>query len=136
MLLRSLLAFVILCPALLALCPALLAQTGSAGNYKGKWNGMSASGDFQLKLEQSSGDWKATVQFTFADTAIPTKVKAVAVDGGHIDVTYDFDLAGNKLESHLEGEMKDGLLKGKYKTKALADGSGVDEGTWEAKRAE
>ncbi|MBI4909018.1 MAG: hypothetical protein HY820_35685 [Acidobacteria bacterium] len=120
----------------LACAGIAVAQPNLAGTYKGKWTGGSAGGDFTIRLEQTGGDWKATVQFSIADTAIPTTVKTLRVAGARVEVAYEFDLGGNKLQSQLEGDIKDGALSGKYKTKAVADGSAVDEGTCEAKRAE
>ena len=121
---------------LIAAAACIVAQDNLAGAYKGKWNGMSASGDFSLKLENSGGTWKATIEFTLGDNPVPTIVRSVRVDGSKIEATYDFDLGGNKLQSSLQGEIRGGQLTGKYKTKALADGNGVDEGTCDAKRAE
>lgn len=106
-----------------------------AGTYKGKWTGMSASGDFSMQLTQAGNDWKATVVFSIADTPIPTTVKKLNVSPGKVEIAYEFDLAGNKLESQMEAAVKEGQLTGKYKTKAGAEGNQVDEGTCEAKRA-
>ncbi len=111
-----------------------VAQDDPAGTYKGKWNGASTGGDFTLQLEKAGAAWKATVQFTLADNPIPTTVKTLKLDGKRLEIAYEFDLGGNKLLSQLEGELTGGALTGKYKTKALADGSPLDEGTCEAKR--
>ena len=119
---------------LLLFCFGSLGQAGLAGTYKGKWTGGSASGDFEIRLAQATDGWSATVQFTLGENAIPTTVRMLKVTNSTIDITYDFDLGGNKLQSHLVGEVKQGSLTGKYQTKSLADNSSVDEGTCEAKR--
>jgi hypothetical protein len=54
------------------------------------------------------------------------------VDGSKIEIVYDFDLGDVKLQSTATGELKGKVLEGSYKTKSLADGSAVDEGTWKA----
>jgi hypothetical protein len=119
---------------LLLLCGVLGAQDNIAGTYKGKWTGMSAGGDFTLRLEKAGDDWKAAVQFSFADNPIPTQVKAIRVTGTQLETTYEFELGGNKLQSQLQAEVRNGQLTGKYRTKAVMDGTPVDEGTCEAKK--
>ena len=51
-------------------------------------------------------------------------------------IVYTFDLQGNVLESTVNGEIKGRTLEGTYSTKAVADGSAVDEGTWKATASE
>jgi hypothetical protein len=68
--------------------------------------------------------------FTFSGADIKTKVTSVTVDGSKVKVVYEFDLDGNGLESTITGELKGTTLAGEYHTKAAADGSAVDEGTW------
>jgi hypothetical protein len=122
--------------ALLLLCLAGFGQLNLAGTYKGKWAGATANGEFTVRLEQNAGAWKATVQFTLGGADVPTTMNMLRVDGSTIEMKYDFDLGGNKLQSHLTGEIKEGQFSAKYKTTALADDSAVDEGTCEAKRQE
>ena len=122
--------------ALLLLCLACFGQSSPAGTYKGKWAGGAANGDFTVRLERAGDEWKATVQFTLGGADVPTTMNMLRVDGSTIEMKYDFDLGGNKLQSHLTGEIKEGQFSAKYKTKALADDSAVDEGTCEAKRQE
>jgi OOP family OmpA-OmpF porin len=53
---------------------------------------------------------------------------------GKLDVTYDFNVQGATLRSHLMGDASAGAFKGRYET-TLSDGSaGVDSGTWSAAR--
>lgn len=109
-----------------------LAAADIAGTYKGSWSG-GASGDFRIKLEPAdNGQWNAEIVFTMGTDEVKTKVKSVKVDGSKLDVVYDFDLQGNALESTVTGELTGKTLEGTYKTKAVGDGSPVDEGTWKA----
>lgn len=120
---------------LLITTAAVFAQDGPAGTYKGKWSGASAGGDFMIKLEKDGAAWKATVRFSLGENEVPTNVSLLDVKGSSMEMKYEFDLGGNKLQSHLEGEFKDGQLNGKYKTRAVADAASViDEGTCTAKR--
>jgi len=67
------------------------------GKYTGKWQGASASGDFQMILSSTgSGQWKAEVSFKLADQDVPCEVTALAVNGAAIHVVYTFDLLGTK----------------------------------------
>ncbi len=107
-----------------------------AGTYKGSWSG-GASGDFRLKLEQTTGgEWKADIVFTMGTDEVKTKIKSVKVDGSKVDIVYDFDLQGNALESTVAGELTGKTMEGTYKTKTVVDGSPVDEGTWKVSAQE
>lgn len=113
-----------------------LAAADVAGTYKGSWSG-AANGDFRLKLEQSAtGDWKADIVFTMGTDEVKTKTKSVKVDGSKVDIIYDFDLQGNALESAVTGQLTGKIMEGTYKTKTVADGSPVDEGTWKVSAQE
>ena len=117
-----------------------LVATGAAadvaGTYKGSWSG-GANGDFRLKLEQTpGGEWKADIVFTMGTDEVKTKIKSVKVDGSKVDIVYDFDLQGNALESTVAGELTGKTMEGTYKTKTVADGSPVDEGTWKVSAQE
>ena len=122
---------------LLSLCFALaliLFAAGIAGTYKGSYSGSAgASGDIRVSLKQADdGAWKSEVTFAFGSEDIKTKVTSVTVDGSRVKIVYEFDLDGNGLESTLTGELNGTTLAGSYHTKATADGSAVDEGTWKA----
>ena len=118
---------------LLALIAGLPLFAISPGKYAGKWEGASgASGDFRLTLASASdGKWNAEVVFAFGGQDVKCKVKSVSVDGDQIAVVYSFDLQGFELESAIEGKASGDRLAGSYKTRALADGSVIDEGTWQ-----
>jgi len=116
----------------LVLALALLAA-GLAGSYKGTWSGSGGGGDFIISLTQSGADWKADITFSFSGETVKTKVTSLKIDGDKMTAVYTFDLQGNVLESTVKGELKDGVLAGEYSTKAVADGSAVDAGTWTTK---
>lgn len=106
-----------------------------AGRYKGDWQGTAAGGGITLALEAAAeGKWSCQVSFTLGDQEVKTKVTYVRVEGGKMEARYEFDLGGARLESTITGELRGGRIEGGYRTKALADGSPVDEGTWKATR--
>jgi hypothetical protein len=112
---------------------AVLLSAGLAGTYKGTFSGSSgSSGDITVTLSQTDNDWKSEVTFTLGGDTVKTKVTSVKADGSKFTVVYTFDLQGTVLESTVSGELKDGTLAGAYHTKAVADGSAVDDGTWKA----
>jgi hypothetical protein len=108
-----------------------LFAAGLAGTYKGTWSG-SGSGDFTITLSQASDDWKADITFTLGGETVKTKVTSLKVDGAKLKCSYQFDLQGTVLESTITGELNGSTLAGDYHTKAVADGSAVDDGTWKA----
>jgi hypothetical protein len=102
------------------------------GTYKGTWSGGQASGEITMTLRTVDGATKAEVSFAFGGQDNKCHVTSVKVDGSKIEIVYDFDLGDVKLQSTATGELKGKVLEGSYKTKSLADGSAVDEGTWKA----
>ena len=112
-----------------------VSAAGLAGTYKGSWSG-AATGDFRLKLEQTGAEWKADIVFTMGTDEVKTKIKSVKVDGAKVDIVYDFDLQGTPLESTVSGQLTGNTMEGTYKTKTVADGSPVDEGTWKVSAQE
>jgi hypothetical protein len=108
---------------ILSLVTAIVLFAGLAGNYKGTWSG-GGSGDIRISLQPGDGgEWKSTVTFTFDGSEVQTKVTSVKVDGSKLKIVYTFDIKGRTME-------------GTYSTKAVADGSAVDEGTWKATASE
>ena len=108
-----------------------------AGRFAGEWksNGGGGNGAFRMSLEPGSGGaCKAEVTFDFSGSDVKTSVRECKMDGTKVDVTYDFDLMGNQLRSHVTGELKGDSIKGAYQTTS-SDGAPVDEGTWSASRA-
>jgi len=110
----------------------VLFAAGLAGTYKGGYSGSSgATGDIKVTLTQADGgEWKAEVSFTLGSQDVKTKMTSVKVDGSKVKIVYEFDLDGTGLESTITGELNGTTLAGDYHTKATADGSAVDEGTW------
>jgi hypothetical protein len=95
--------------------------------------GARASAISRFRLSQSAGgEWNAEVSFNLAGEDVKGKISSVQVDGAKVKVVYQFDLQGTALESTATGELKGNTLEGVYRTKAVADGSPVDEGTWKA----
>jgi hypothetical protein len=108
-----------------------------AGRYAGEWKSNSAGGGgaFRLSLESGTGGWKCDVVFAYAGQDVKTVTKEVKVDGSKLDVSYDFDLAGNALRSHVTGELNGKSFEGKYQTTTVDGSAAVDDGTWNAARA-
>jgi len=106
-----------------------------AGVYTGKWSGASgAVGDVRIALALSDGKLAPDVMFTMGSTEVKTKVTHVAVDGMKLEMKYEFDLNGVRLESTLRGTLSGEVLEGRYSTKSVVNGSAADEGEWKATR--
>ena len=120
---------------LLMTAAVLCAEPVAAGAYKGKYEGTSGGGDIKISLALTDGKWNAEAGFGLGGQEVKCKVLSVKVDGSKMQMVYSFDLGGTVLQSSIEGEMKGTTLAGTYKTKATADGSAVDEGTWTATSA-
>jgi|ERR1051326_4455245 hypothetical protein len=114
-------------------CVVSAAAADFAGTYKGTWAGGQAGGDLTMTLRAADdGTPQAQVSFTLGGQDIKCSVTSVKVDGSKIEVVYDFDLGDVKLQSTATGQLSGKALEGTYKTKSLADGSAVDEGTFKA----
>ena len=111
------------------------AEKDLAGVYTGKWSGASgAAGDFRIELTLSDGKLAPDVMFTMGSTEVKTKVTHVAVDGLKLEMKYEFDLNGVRLESIIRRTLSGEVLEGRYSTKSVVDGSAADEGEWKATR--
>ena len=110
--------------AMAAVASLLLA---AAGTYAGKWSSSygSSEGTISIRLAEP-----AEVSFTLSATPMKTKVVSVKNDGKQFEITYDFDLDGNKLTGTATGTVADGKMEGKYVTKAGTEP--VDGGTFSA----
>jgi hypothetical protein len=116
------------------LMAAVLSAKDLAGTFKGSYSGSAgASGDFTITLAHSGGQWKADVSFNLGDV-VKAKTMSVEVDEAKVKVVYQFEFQGATLESAATGELKGDNLEGIYETKAVADGSAVDQGQWSATR--
>jgi hypothetical protein len=100
-----------------------------AGTFKGTYAGGAGSGDFHLTLKvDGKGGFTGEVGFTIMGEEVPGKFTTLKIDGGKIEMAYDFDLQGTKLTSAAVGTLSGKALGGTYKTSA--EGTAVDEGTW------
>lgn len=97
-----------------------------AGTYKGTWAGASSGGDFHLTIKPGAAS--AEVGFTIEGQEVPCKVISFKADGAKLEMRYEFDLQGNKLQSAIKGNLKGKALEGTYQT--TAGDSPVDEGSW------
>ena len=104
---------------------AMLAFADIAGSFKGTWTGASAGGDFHLNVKNPSS---AEIGFTLEGQEVPGKIVSLKVDGNSIEVVYEFDLQGVKMQSDAKGTLNGKSLEGTYTT--TADGSPVDQGSW------
>ena len=99
------------------------------GTYKGTYAGGAGGGDFHLTLTaDGKGGFSAEVGFTIMGEEVPGKITSLKIDGAKIEMVYDFDLQGTKLQSAASGTLSGKTLGGTYKTSA--EGAAVDEGTW------
>ncbi len=116
----------------LAVCLMVTADPLTGGKYQGKWEGTAGgSGDFNMTLTAGDGGkWTADVVFSLGGQEVKCTVKSVTVTDSKLHVVYSFDLQGNKLESTIDGEKTGQKLGGKYTTRAVGDGTAIDEGTW------
>src|SRR5947209_1199425 len=106
-----------------------------AGIYVGKWSGVSgAAGDFRIALTLRDSKLAPDVMFTMGSTEVKTKVTHIAVDGLKLEMKYEFDLNGNRLESTIHGTLSGETLQGRYTTKSVEDGQPADAGEWKAER--
>jgi hypothetical protein len=100
-----------------------------AGTYKGTYTGGAGGGDLHLTLKaDGKGGLTGDVGFTVAGEAVVVKMASMKVDGSKLQMVWEFDLQGAKLQSASEGTLSGKTLTGTYKTSA--DGQVVDEGTW------
>jgi hypothetical protein len=101
----------------------------TAGVYKGAWTGGSGGGDFTVTLKaDGKGGLTADLGFTVGGEAAVGKVSSFKVDGAKLDIVYDFDVQGMKLQTAAQGTLSGKTLSGTYKS--TAEGAVVDEGTW------
>jgi len=82
----------------------------------------------------ADGTWKCEAGFTVEGTDIKTATQALKVQDSKIDVSYDFEVQGATLRSHMTGDFADGIFKGRYET-IIVGGDAVDAGTWNVTRA-
>jgi hypothetical protein len=101
----------------------------AAGTYKGTYTGGAGGGDLHMTLKaDGKGGLTGDVGFTVAGEEVAVKMASMKVDGSKLQMVWEFDLQGAKLQSASEGTLSGTTLTGTYKTSA--DGQVVDQGTW------
>ena len=118
------------------LAVALGANRDLAGRYSGEWKSASSGngGAIRFTLDNSAaGAWKCDLTFDLDGGGVKTVMRDVKVQDPKVEFTYDFEVQGATLRSHVIGEWSETGFKGKYET-TLPDGSPVDGGTWSAAR--
>jgi hypothetical protein len=125
---RKLMAMAVVAVGVMVL-PAAADDKLAAGTYKGTYTGGAGDGDFRLTLKaDGKGGFTGDVAFTVMGEAVVGKITTLKVDGAKIEILYDFDLQGTKLQSVTAGTLSGKTLGGTYKT--TAEGTTVDEGSW------
>ena len=120
----------------LCLLAAMAADVNLGGRYTGEWksNGSGNGGAIRFTLT-NDGAWKCDLMFTLDGSDVPTTMREVKVQDTKVDFTYDFDVQGTSVRSHVTGEWSGTAFRGRYQS-GLSDGSQqVDEGTWSAQKA-
>ena len=119
---------------LLLVLAGYCADRDLAGSYAGEWKSTSSgnAGAFRMTLTPSTdGNWKCEASFSLDGAEIKTTTHEIKLQDSKLDVSYDFEIQGAALRSHMTGEWNSGTLKGRYET-ALIAGDAVDAGTWTA----
>jgi hypothetical protein len=122
---------------LLFLTTAFAADPDLAGRHAGEWKSASSGngGAIRFTLDSGTGGtWKCDLSFDLDGANVKTVMREVKVEGAKVEFTYDFDVQGLTLRSHVLGEWKGTAFSGRYETTAVADGSAIDGGTWNASR--
>jgi hypothetical protein len=120
----------------LALCLVLLAcafadDKSIAGRYAGEWkSGSSGNGGGLHFTLEGPETWKCELSFALDGGEVKTVMREVKVQDTKVEFTYDFELQGATLRSHLKGDWNGAGFRGTYATTVVADGSSIDGGTW------
>ena len=80
------------------------------------------------------GSWECEAGFSLDGADIKTTTHQIKLQDSKLDVSYDFEIQGASLRSHMTRAWNGSVFKGRYET-ALIGGDGVDAGTWSAGRA-
>jgi hypothetical protein len=114
----------------------LAAQDATAptlfGTWSGTWEGMGASGGFELTLEKGKDGPAGRVSVT-GDPTYKATLKTAAVDGKKFTAKYDFP-PDEQLEVALEGTIEGDAIKGTWVVRSK-DGGEVASGSWNVKKA-
>jgi major membrane immunogen (membrane-anchored lipoprotein) len=122
---------------LLLVLAGYCADRDLAGRYAGEWKSDSSGngGAYRMTLDAApDGSWKCEAGFSLDGADIKTTTHEIKLQDSKLDVSYDFEIQGVSLRSHMMGEWSGSVFKGRYET-AIIGGDGVDAGTWTAGRA-
>ena len=122
--------FVLFIPLAVVLLEGALAADAIQDKFMGNWNGSADSCKFKLTVAQEGGNPKCVLHFEYQGEEVVANVTLCKVDAGKIEMQTNFDLDDNQLQPTMHGEKKGNSLVGTYETKALAEGSVVDQGDW------
>jgi len=123
--------------SLLLVLAGYCADRDLAGRYAGEWksNSSGAGGAIRMTLETApDGTWKCEAGFSLEGADIKTTTHQIKLQDSKLDVSYDFEVQGATLRSHMTGEWNGSAFNGRYETTVIG-GDGVDAGTWSASRA-
>ena len=118
---------------LLLLVHVRAADRDLAGRYAGEWksNGSGGGGAFRMSLDLTPGGaWKWDVTFMYAGAEVKTTPRELKLNQSKLEGSYDFDLQGFSLRSHVTGEWNGKAFEGRYQTTTTDGSTGVDEGVW------
>jgi hypothetical protein len=102
------------------------------GTWSGSWEGMGASGGFELTLEKGKDGPAGRVSVT-GDPTYKATLKTAAVDGKKFTAKYDFP-PDEQLEVALEGTIEGDAIKGTWVVRSK-DAGEVASGSWNVKKA-
>jgi hypothetical protein len=107
-----------------------------AGRYAGEWKSDSGNGGaIRMTLEAATdGTWKCEASFTLDGADVKPTTHQIKLQDSKLDVSYDFDVQGANLRSHMTAEWNGSAFKGHYETTVIG-GDAVDAGSWSASRA-
>ncbi len=109
------------------------AKPSVAGNYSGTWTGKDQStGSLNIKLTRdASATWVAEAKFTLQGNEVPTTTKAVAVEGGRLELTIGWQAEGTSAQTKLTGTLSGNVLEGTYDS-TISEATA--SGTWRVTR--
>jgi hypothetical protein len=107
---------------LVLLATAFAADRALAGKYVGEWKSSSSGngGALRFSLDSSGDTWTCEASFALDGADVKTVMREVKVQETKVDFSYDFQLQGATLRSHLIGEWNGTTFRGQYETKLAA----------------
>jgi hypothetical protein len=108
------------------------AASAPFGTWSGSWEGMGASGGFELTIEKGKDGPAGRVSVT-GDPTYKATLKSAGVDGKKLTAKYDFP-PDEQLEVALEGTIEGDSIKGTWVVRSKPDGGEVASGSWNVKK--